>query len=125
MTEQMALFKHPDPAGSKVFPPDNEGAHRRDKGIKRAIQHAEKINDGWQDKALEWLYNYARNHHEFQIEDVRMASKGIIPEGCHGRAWGGIARKAAAMGWISKMGTDPVSNPTAHCAYAVRWKSNL
>lgn len=94
----------------------------RDKGIKRAVNHA---GDQWQRQALDFLYLYARDHHEFQIEDVREASKGIIPDGCHGRAWGGIARKAASMGWLTKIGTDPVSNPAAHCANAALWESCL
>ncbi len=57
MTTQLSFFdiQKPKPTGEIL----------RDKGIQKAIQHAEDTCDQWQIKALAFLEAYAMNHHRF------------------------------------------------------------
>lgn len=106
---------------------DCSGADLRDKGIRRAITHAEDVcGDDWQVKALDFLYLFAREHSRFSGEMVRIESKKYkIPEPPSLRAWGAILVKAANRGWIKQVGFVHVDNPKAHRANAALWQSNL
>lgn len=115
MFDQLSLLDIPKP-------PPPTGRDLADKGIKRAVSHAEQIQERWRVTALEFLYFYIQRNDRFQVEDVRKAAKGIIPEPPSLRAWGGIIRSAAARGWVRQVGIEPVQNATAHCANAAVWQ---
>lgn len=102
---------------------DDSGRARRDLGISRALQHAEKVEPGWQDRALAFLLDYAETHETFSGESVRQASRGIVPEPPHLRAWGSVIMAGARRGWIRKIGYVQVTNPAAHQANAALWRS--
>ena len=97
-----------------------EGTEARNKGIKKAINTAERKTPNWADVAYDFLKVYIRTHNVFMVEDVRKASTGYVPTA--GRAWGGIVLRAAKMGLIEKHGMDKVKNPKAHCANANVWR---
>jgi len=105
--------------------PKPTGEILRDKGIKRAVDHAEDIHEGWQVKALDWLYIYAKTHIQFSGEMVRMDAKGILPDPPSLRTWGSVLRNGACRGWIRQVGYVRVTNPDAHKANAALWESNL
>jgi hypothetical protein len=111
----------------EIEKPKTNGITLRDKGIRKAAQHAEDLHEGWQTKALDWLYCYAykRADNPFTGEMVREAARGIVPEPPSLRAWGSVLLSAARRGWIRQVGWAKVSNPKAHRTPAALWKSCL
>ncbi len=103
--------------------PQPSGELLRDRGIKQALSHAESVHSDWQAKALDFLYIYAKNHHRFSGEMVRMFSKGIVPDSPSARAWGAVMLTGARKGWIERVGTIHVTNPKAHACFASEWES--
>lgn len=97
-------------------------ANMRDQGIKKAVLHAESVFESWQDKAYDFLLSYIRQNSEFMTEQVRKASKGVVPEPPSARAWGGVVVRAAKTGLISRNGYRAVSNVKAHRTPATVWK---
>jgi hypothetical protein len=96
---------------------------KRDKGIKKAVDTANRISAEWSEKAYEFMKDYATKNGVFMTEDVRYASQGIVDSNVNQKAWGGIARKAAHKGIIERIGRAEVKNVNANCAYASVWKS--
>jgi hypothetical protein len=96
---------------------------RRDDGMKRAMDHAERIERGWKEMAYDFLVNVFIKHHHgrFMTEQVRAACAGVVPEPPSARAWGGIIRKAVLAGLIHQVGFDKVKNKNANCANAAVW----
>jgi len=103
----------------------SSGEALRDKGIQKAIQHAEEFYNDWQKKALDFLYLYAREHRRFSAEMVRLEAKGIVEEPPCLRAWGGIMMIGSKRRWIKQIGYTKVENPRAHKANAAYWESML
>lgn len=58
----------------------------------------------WKEKAIAFLLSYAIEGREFITEDVRIASKEILPEIKEERAWGYLMRLAKKMGIIADTG---------------------
>jgi hypothetical protein len=106
-----------------VQKPKPTGEILRDKGIARAVKHADKVNDGWQKKALDYLYLYIVSHDRFSGEMVRQEAKGIVPEPPSLRAWGAILLQGSRRGWIRQVGFVHVQNEKAHRANAALWES--
>ena len=98
------------------------GAHLRDVGIQRAMQHAENKIDNWTAQAYQFLLSYMQANKEFMCEDVREAAKGIVENPPHNRAWGGIFVKAAKLHIIKRKGFKSVTNAKAHCTPATLWE---
>lgn len=103
--------------------PKPTGIDLRDRGIKRALHHAEDVHDEWGAKALDFLYLYSKNHLKFSGEMVRLESKGIVPDPPSLRAWGAVLLHGARKGWIKRIGYIQVENPKAHRANASLWES--
>ena len=102
--------------------PVSTAEYYRDRGIKRAVDHAEKITDNWSEKAYGFLRQYMTRHCEFMSEDVREASRGIVPEPPSHRAWGAIIVRAVKEGLIRRLGYQTVKNAKAHCTPASLWQ---
>ena len=109
----------------KETPPTPTGRDLRDRDMARALKHTEKINNGWQEKALSFLEEYCRTHHRFSGEMVRIEAKGIVPEPCSLRTWGAVLLTGSRRGWIRQVGYVHVSNPMAHNANAALWESRV
>ncbi len=105
--------------------PKPTGTILRDKGIQKAVQHAEEFYNDWQKMALDFFYIYAMNHRKFSGVMVRFEAKGIVTDPPCLRAWGGIIMIGAKRGWIKQIGYIQVENPKAHKANAAYWESNL
>lgn len=93
----------------------------RDKGIQKALDSAERLNDGWANQAFIFLRNYIKAHNTFMTEDVRKAAEGIVPSPPSERAWGGIIVRAKKERLIRRIGFQSVTNPKAHCTPAAVW----
>jgi hypothetical protein len=63
----------------------------RDKGIEKAIVHANEAIPGWSDQAFDLLKKFLSIHHgPFMAEEVRgYAAQIDFPLPPHARAWGG------------------------------------
>ena len=92
-------------------------------GIKKAVVHANVEVHGWSDLAYNYLLDYSKKHKEFMVEDVREASKGIIPTPPSTRAWGGVVVRASRAGVIRRKGFQNVKNAKAHCTPATLWET--
>lgn len=103
------------------------GDELRDKGIKRAEDHANEKSKGWSEQAYTFLLEFIKGDgiDYFLAEDVREASIGAIPEPPSLRAWGGIITRASKAGIIYHVGYRKVKNRKAHCTPASLWKANL
>lgn len=104
--------------------PKPDGEILRDRGMRKAMRHAEEVEEGWNVKALDFLYLYAKKYPgRFSGEMVRIEAGGIVPEPPSLRAWGGILANGARRGWIHQVGYIKVDNPNAHRANAALWES--
>ena len=104
----------------------------RDLGMQKAIDSAEDQTPNWQELAYaqleKYVKSYAKNYclKSFMAEDIRAwAHDQGLPRPPSSRAWGGIIHKARSRGLIKRIGTATVKNPTAHCANAALWASNV
>ncbi len=127
MAAQLSLFDNELKSGSGtgVRVSLDYGKQLRDRGISRAVEHAEEVEEGWQAKALAFMRTYAETHHLFSGEMVRIESRGVVSEPAHLRAWGAVLVGAAKRGWIKEAGFVKVSNPKAHKTPATLWESLL
>lgn len=98
------------------------GQIARDNGIQQSLDSANSKVKNWSDIAYGFLLGYARSHSEFMIEDMRMASVGLVPEPPSNRAWGGIAVRAAKNNIIKRKGFQNVKNVKAHRTPATLWE---
>ncbi|MFH2064964.1 MAG: hypothetical protein ABIK15_07195 [Pseudomonadota bacterium] len=96
------------------------GEFLKQRGMKRALNHAERHHVSWGDRALSMLRKFPKSR--FQAEELRAWSYGQgLPEPPHGRAWGSVMLKAKNMGLIRCIGYQNVSNPNAHRTPAALW----
>ncbi|NKF21556.1 hypothetical protein [Solimonas marina] len=98
-------------------------AARRDTGIQRAGEHADRVSPDWIAEAARFIATYAETHVDFLAEDVVAASAGIIAPPPDGRAWGAALRRAAANGVIEKLGYRPAK--TSNLSPKVAWGSRV
>lgn len=98
-----------------------DGAQLRDLGIQQALTHADEVCEKWSEKAFRFLQWYIQHNKEFMTEDVRVASRVLVEAPPSERAWGGVIVRACKAGLIKHNGHGKVSNPNAHCAFAVKW----
>lgn len=96
---------------------------KRDAGIERAADHAERETPGWIEQASQFLRGYARTHVDFLAEDVVAAALFQIPPPPDGRAWGAVFRQAAREGVIHKVGYAPAK--TSNLSPKVLWESRV
>jgi len=100
-----------------------EGMARRDKGMAKALTHAEDVEEDWGEKALKFLHQYAKTHREFSGEAVRAASRDKVLRPPSLRAWGAIMVGGLKAGWIRQISFTKVKTPTSHMANAAWWES--
>jgi hypothetical protein len=91
-------------------------------GQQMAIENANDKVPEWSELAFNFLKEYIKTHEKFLAEDCRYASDGIVPKSPSSRAWGGIIRRAAHEGLITRIGHDKVCNPYAHRCWATLWQ---
>lgn len=102
---------------------DMAGARKaRDRGMKRAADHADAESEGWQGKALERFRRFAAGRTTFTTEDVRAANQDF-DKPPDDRAWGQVARAAVKAGLIEKAGYTQASDRRGHCRPVTMWRS--
>lgn len=95
----------------------------RDKGIQRAVTHADHVHDSWSDKCYGLFKDFIRAQSApFQTETFRHSIAGLLEEPPHARAFGSVVVRAVKAGLIKRVGSAPVSNVRAHRALANVWQ---
>ena len=89
-------------------------ALRRDDGIERAGDHADREHEEWRVTAAKLLETYAEfqvRGKPFLIEDATTFAYGSgLPQPPDGRAWGAAARLAKSKGYIVACGYAPAKS---------------
>lgn len=96
-----------------------------DQGAQRAAMRADRVHEGWTDRAYDALCEFARDHHEFTTEEVRAAYAGIIPAPPDNRAWGCVTKRAAREGICTRERVAKATAPNVHGGWVTVWKSNV
>lgn len=99
------------------------GKELKEKGIKRAIDNAERVNPGWKETAY-WYFKYWIRYQDrpFKLESFREWCKDLIPPPPSLRAFGGVVQRAKKENLIRHVGFTQVENPKAHHANASLWQ---
>lgn len=99
---------------------------RRDRGIERAIVHAEDVKPGWGERSYTELAAFLAQHEPsrtFMGEDVRFfADERGLDQPPHLRSWGAVLTRAARAGLIVKVGCGNVSDASSHRGAASVWR---
>jgi hypothetical protein len=100
---------------------------KRDEAMQQAVDHADRVEPTWSERALAAIHLYAHAHHHFSTEDVRLhAYNNGLSAAPDARAWGAVIRAAAYRKWIEKTVAQKNSlNPGAHYREIRVWKSLL
>ena len=100
------------------------GEQLKEIGIKKALDSAEEMHEDWTKLAYDFFIDYLKTHNIFTTEEVRLASKDIVPEPPSKRAWGGIVGRLAKAKLIHRIGYTKAKNPKAHSATCTLWKNS-
>lgn len=98
----------------------------RDEGIQQAAEHAEQEIPGWNKQAFRMLMRFLSIRlGPFLMEDFRQwAEPSGLPQPTNLRAYGSVAKKAAHLKLIKRIGYGKVKNEKAHCTPATIWIKN-
>jgi hypothetical protein len=110
---------------TKPIPPLLAAMQAGRDGMKRALDHANRVDPSWEAHAWRYMRAYVRDHAEFKAEDARAWAY------AHGmdappddRAWGGIVQRAAKAGLIRKTGRHGPSK-SSHASPVILWQSTI
>ena len=83
----------------------------RTEGMRRAVEHADRVEPNWSDEALKFLHGWAKGGKEcgkgpFLIEQVIAVCRQYecLPEPPTTKAWGAVVKRAQKAGWLVKDG---------------------
>lgn len=94
----------------------------RDRGMQQAVDHAERVHDGWKNEAYTFLLKFCRMHEHFISEDVSDAHEAAgLPQPPTKRAWGALYQKAAREGYMVQDGLG--RSRLRHASICPRWRS--
>lgn len=94
----------------------------RDKGMQRAVEHADRVEDGWGQVAYSAVRQFLVRQppfRSFTTEDVREWAK--LKEPPDRRAWGAVMVRAVRGGLIHKVGYRPHRDPSRHKGVSTVW----
>jgi hypothetical protein len=88
-----------------------EAEVRRDIGMERAVEHADRKEPDWSAQAMAALLDFVMVYADmpFLAEEVR-AHADWIPPPPDGRAWGAVFQRAAREGHIVRLGYAPAKS---------------
>lgn len=94
----------------------------RDDGMKRAVDHADRVEPDWSEAALQCIRDYPV-HTPFLVEDVRQWAhhKRNLPHPPDARAWGAVIKRAQAKEIIRCTGYTRAKNKSTHAGPRSQW----
>lgn len=100
------------------------GRELRDDGIKRATDHADRVNAAWLNRAYAIAVELVAKKAEpfFTYELVRGLKRHGIETPPDGRAWAGVTTRLARAGLIRSLGIFPCTDPDQHMAPKTKWE---
>lgn len=96
----------------------------RDVGMETAARHADAVDEGWSDRAYQFLVDFvgANPAGRFMAEDVRAeAGRQGLPLPPDNRAWGFVVARAAKAKIIKRVGYGPQTSASCHCSPKSIW----
>jgi len=96
----------------------------RDVGMQRAADHADRVEEGWSDRAHGFLVDYvaANRGRAFMAEDIRASAESEgLPPPPDNRAWGSVVSRAVRASIIKRMGYGAQKSVTCHCSPKSIW----
>ncbi len=120
---QPDLFTAPPPAAR----PDQRQRARagRDRGMQRAVDHADRTIERWSDRAevLARQYLAAVTGQRITGERIRQHAEAQgLPNPPDKRAWGSVTMRLARAGLLRKVGWTTASDPKVHCNPVSEWE---
>lgn len=104
----------------------SESRKRRDEGMNRAIENADRKIPSWSDNTFGWFKKWLQDWpvgYRFQMEDFRMYQYIMgFPNPPSNRAYGQISVRARKEGLIKSVGTKKVTNVNAHRCFSTLWE---
>lgn len=96
-------------------------------GMLRAIEHADRVEPTWSDRATAILHQFAMTNHEFMAEDVRVHAHKVmgLPNPPDPRSWGAVINAAVRQGVIVRDRYELTKIPPAHATPRPVWKSRI
>jgi hypothetical protein len=98
----------------------------RDQGIQRAVDHADRVESKWSDRAYEMLVRHAKHLGQgsnITSEAIRNHAEWFgLPPPPDKRAWGAVMLRAARAGVIAKVGWTTANDPKVHCNPVSLWQ---
>lgn len=98
---------------------------RRDTGITRAVNHAERVHGDWFDKASVMMLLFMKQNpgKAFMAEQVRVWAESCgMPKPPDARAWGGVFMAASKANVIRSIGYKRQESATCHCSPKNVWR---
>lgn len=84
----------------------------------------ENAAHSWRDMALKTIYEYARTHETFTMNDVGAIIRKSPLKTHDNRALGGVIRTAAARGWVVRTG-EKTNSRAGHFVQIEIWRSRI
>jgi hypothetical protein len=104
-----------------------EGRRLAEQGAERAANHAERVSEGWRDKAFGYATEFIRSHNgrPFMTEQIRQfAYERGFERAPDERAWGAIMLKVARRGLVRRLGFARSSAKNVHGNPATLWEAS-
>ena len=94
-------------------------------GMTRAVEHADRVEPSWSNRAYSILHDYALTHSEFMAEDVRVHAHKVLslPQPPDPRAWGAVINSAVRNRIIIRDRYELTKVPPAHATPRPVWRS--
>lgn len=103
-----------------------EAWERGEAGAARAADHAERVEPGWGDAALDALVRFAvrANGEPFMVEDVReyAEERCDVPAPPKNCAWGAVVLRAKREGYVVRAGASMTRRGPAHAKLGALWR---
>lgn len=100
------------------------GREEAEIGMRRAIDHANRVEPTWSDQAYSILREVVAIRDQFITEDVRRyADERGLARPPDSRAWGAVMIRASKAGLVKKIGWATATDPKVHANPTSLWKS--
>lgn len=104
-------------------PPKPTGQQLAEEGGHRALDHAERVEDDWGNRAYAALVAYSRFASMLTIEQVKEeAYNHGLPEPPAPGAWGPVTKRAKKEGLIEFLRFNTSANATQHGKPVILWR---